>query len=131
MENDHNVGVSGSGLVEEHPKVRVYGYSNRNHSSSSTLNVMRKCQPTGQMQFLPQICNNTLQLRLHRCLTCFNGMSEERTDYADLICATKPEKSQRELPFRQNCACVSLSFFFLFQTPAFNVTNRDLQRDPS
>lgn len=85
--------------VEERPKARVYGYSNINRSSSRVLNVMRKCQPTGKMQFLPQICNNTLQLRLHRCLTCFNGMSEERTDYAGLICATKPEKPQRELPF--------------------------------
>lgn len=77
-----------------------------------------------------QICNNTLQLRLHRCLMCFNGMSEERTDYADLICTTEPEKPQRELLFPRDRARVSLSFcHFFFINPALNVSDKDLQRN--
>lgn len=109
--------ASQSRPVEEHSKARVYGYSNLYHSSSRVLNVMRKCQPTGKIQFLTRfamICSSW------GCTDawCFNRMSEERTDYADLICATKPEKAQRELAFRWDMP-PSPCHFFCFQTPSF------------
>lgn len=96
---------------------RVYGSSNLYHSSSRVLNVMRKCQPTGKIQFLTRF---TIICSSWGCtdVWCFNGMSEERTDYADLIYATKPEKAQRELPFRWDVP-PSPCHFFCFETPSF------------
>lgn len=101
---------SESRLIEENSKVRVYSYSNVYHGFSKVLNVMRKCQPAGKIRFHTRFAIICSGWGSHGCLTCFNGMSEERTDYADIICVNKPEKPQRELPFHSG---LRLSLFFL------------------
>lgn len=100
---------------EEHSKARVYSYSNLYYGSSKVLNVMRKCQPAGKIWFHTRFAIIQSGWGSRRCLTCFNGMSEERTD-ADLICPNKPEKPQRELPFREG---LLLIFFFSFINSSF------------
>lgn len=100
--------------VEEHSKACGYGYLNLYHSSSRVLCQVVVASAHRQNPVSHQICNNTLQLRLYRRLTCFNGMSEERTDYADVCNQTRP------LPFHSDRASVSLPFFFFFlETPSF------------
>lgn len=116
--------------VEEHSKARVYGSPNLYYSSCRVLNVMRKCQPTGKIQFLTRFA---IIRSSWGCTDVWRALMEcQRKGQAMQILFVQPNQKSHKgnYPFAESVPpSPCLFFFFFLKFQALNVTDKDLQHD--